>query len=87
MLSPQIVFFNQQDRNQPNIITQDDEDNPMTINFIQNHIWHKYPQNLHVTLPPQQIDIIQPAEHYAKPVIHPEKGETITATDPLSKET
>ncbi len=77
---------------QHHIITQDDEDYPMAINFIQHQFWRNHPHHLHLTLPPQTIDNMPLVKHYANPVIHPETGETITsyeklANHPLTKET
>ncbi len=34
---------------QNNIITQQDEDNPIDINFIKNQVWHNYLQHQHLT--------------------------------------
>ncbi len=72
---------------QQTIITQDDDDNPMAINFIQHQVWHNPLEHL----PFRKIEGTPSFEHYfSSPVIHPQKDETITsyerlATDPLTK--
>ncbi len=77
---------------QHNIITQDDEDNPMAINFIQHQVLYNHIPHLHMTAPLQLINNISLVKHYTNPLIHPERGEAITsyeklANDPLTKDT
>ncbi len=69
---------------QNNRITEDDDDNPMPITFIQHHVWNNHRQHLHVRLSHQSIFSITLAEHYANPVIRCETGETITSYEKLA---